>query len=168
MVYLKEANYEDLEEEYRAIKSIPFYENGYGNTFCFMDRETFFDVGIRKMIDSGRGVGLKEGHVPESYFFLWDDNRIVGLFKIRHYLSEELRNGSGHLGFGIIKDFRNMHYGTEGLRLTLEKCRELVEEDEVYMACFKYNKPSLAVMLNNGARIVREDSEIYYTRVRIR
>ena len=69
---------------------------------------------------------------------------------------------------GIIRDFRNMHYGTEGLRLTLEKCRELVREDEVYMACFKYNKPSLAVMLNNGARIVREDSEIYYTRVRIR
>ena len=168
MLYLKEANFEDAEEEYRAIKKIPFYENGYGNTYFFMDREMFTTAGIQKMIDSGRGFNLREDRVPESFFFLWDDDKIVGLFKIRHYLNNELREGSGHLGFGIIKEYRNQHYGTEGLRLTLEKCKELVREDEVYMACFKYNKPSLAVMLNNGARIVREDSEIYYTRVRIR
>ncbi len=168
MLYLKEANFEDSEQEFKAIKKIPFYENGYINKYCFMNKQTFETAGIQSMIDSASGFNLAENEVPESYFFLWDDNTIVGLFKIRHYLNDELRNGSGHLGFGIIEEYRGKHYGTEGLKLTLELCREIVHEDEVYMACYRNNTASLKVMLNNGAKIVKFDDEIYYTRVVIR
>ena len=168
MLYLKAANFEDSDKEFEAIKKIPFYENGYINKYCFMDKQTFKTAGIQNMLDSARGFNLAEGDVPESYYFLWKDNVIVGLFKIRHYLNDELREGSGHIGFGILKEYRGNHYGTEGLRMTLELCRKIVKEDEVYMACYRNNMPSLRVMLNNGAKIVRFDDEIYYTKVKIR
>lgn len=168
MLYLKAANFEDSEKEFKAIKQIPFYENGYINKYCFMNKQTFETAGIQSMLDSAGGFNLPEDDVPESYYFLWKDNIIVGLFKIRHYLNDELREGSGHIGFGIIKEYRGNHYGTEGLKLTLQKCGEIVKEDEVLMACYRNNMPSLKVMLNNGAKIVRYDDEIYYTKVKIR
>ena len=168
MLYLKEANYEDAEKEYEAISRMPAFENGFGNSFYKMTKEEFIPKGLAKMISFSTEKWLRFDRVPETYFFLWDDDVIVGLFKIRHYLNDSLREGAGHIGYGILKKYRGLHYGTKGLALALEKCREIVREDEVYLSCFKNNTPSLKVMLNNGARIVRDDGEIYYTRIPLR
>ncbi|MBE6125517.1 MAG: GNAT family N-acetyltransferase [Erysipelotrichaceae bacterium] len=168
MLVLKEPCYDDREKLYEAIRKMPLFENGFENRFALMSYRQFCQTGITRMQDEGRGINLKPGHVPQSYFFLWADDTIVGLFKIRHYLNEVLREGSGHIGFGIIREFRNRHYGSMGLKLALEKAGEIVREDTVYMSCFRYNEASLKVMLANGAWIDHEDEEIYYTRVKIR
>ena len=168
MLMLKEPVREDSEKLYEAISKMPFYENGFGNEFADLSYSSFCDIDIRMMQESGRGINLRPGRVPQTYFFLWDDDKIVGLFKVRHYLNRALRSGSGHIGFGIIDEYRGQHYASKGLALALEKARELVREDTVYMSCFRYNTPSLKAMLANGAWIDHEDDEIYYTRVRIR
>lgn len=168
MLYLKEANIEDAVKEYEAISRIPAFENGFGNVFYNMTKEEFIQKGLAKMISFSTEKMLRFDRVPETYFFLWDDDVIVGLFKIRHYLNDSLRDGAGHIGYGILRQYRGRHYATRGLALALEKCRELVREDEVYLACFKNNVASVRTMLNNGARIVRDDGEIYYTRIPLR
>lgn len=168
MLYLKQANREDIDEEYKAVSQFSRFENGFENIFYGMSKASFASKGINTLEDLAAGKKLKSYQVPETYFFLWDDNTIVGLFKIRHYLNDALRNGAGHIGFGIIPQYRNRHYATEGLKLALEECKKLVKEDEVYMACYKWNRPSIQVQLNNGARIVKEDEGIYHTRIKIR
>lgn len=168
MLVLKEPEIKDSDKLYDAMMTFPAWENGFENPFLRMSREEFADEGIRMMLDSGQGINLKPMYVPQSYFFLWDDDNVVGLFKIRHYLNVFLRQGSGHIGFGIVSNYRNRHYATEGLKLALEKAKEIVREDTVYMSCFRYNTASLKAMLNNGAWIDHEDDEIYYTRVKIR
>lgn len=165
MICLKEANNEDIEKEYEFIKDLPENENGFENENHGCSREEFENDILPRYINYSKGLGLSEGHVPQTMFFLWDDNDIVGLFKLRHYLVESLINGAGHIGYGI-KEYRGKGYATEGLRLTIEKARKTVPEDEIYMSVHKNNPASLKVQLKNGAYIHHEDEEEFYTRIK--
>lgn len=37
---------------------------------------------------------MKEGYVPQTIYFLWDNDEIVGMFKLSHYLNKHLINGA--------------------------------------------------------------------------
>lgn len=92
---------------------------------------------LRQLLDVAKRAGmsgLQEGWVPETEFFLWEDNRIVGWFRIRHWLTEELAKGAGHIGYGIRKEFRGKGYASLGLKLTVEKAWQMIREDEIYMS----------------------------------
>ena len=166
MLYLKEANYDDLEKEYLFVRDMPLDENGLTNEWNGVSREVFETIALKQMIDFSKGENLPEGFVPETFLFLWNDEQIVGQFRIRHYLCESLREGAGHIGYFIGKEYRGKGYGTEGLRLTLQKAMEIIPEDEVYLRVDKYNLPSLRVMLNNGGVIHHEDDIKYYVRIK--
>ena len=168
MLYLKKINLEDADKEYEAIKKIPYEENGYINKYHDVTKEEFINNVIPERIKIGEGIDLPEGKVPETYYFLWDDDEIVGLFKIRHYLNEKLRTGSGHIGYGILPDKRGKGYAKEGLKLAIQICKDLVKEDELYLAVYKKNPASLKVQKDNGAYIVSENEEEYFTRIKLR
>lgn len=164
MLYLKEINFDDIEKEYLFVREIPFDENGFTNQWHGCSREAFDEV-VRKRIAYSKGEELPEGYVPESFFYLWKEDTIVGEFRIRHFLCESLREGAGHIGYFIGKEYRGRGYATEGLRLTLEKALEIVPEEEIYLRVNKDNPASLKVMLKNGGRIDHEDEMKYYVRV---
>ncbi len=164
MLYLKEINFDDIEKEYRFVREIPFDENGFLNQWHGCSREVFDEV-VRKRIAYSKGEELPEGYVPESFFYLWKEDVIVGEFRIRHFLCESLREGAGHIGFFIGKEYRQKGYGTEGLRLTLELARGIVPEEEIYLRVNKDNPASLRVMIKNGGRIDHQDETKYYVRV---
>jgi predicted acetyltransferase len=88
------------------------------------------------------------------------------LFRIRHYLTEALANGAGHIGYGIKKEFRGKGYASEGLKLTIEKAWSIIKEDEIYMSVHKDNLTSLRVQMKNGAYIHHEDENEFYTRIK--
>ena len=117
------------------------------------------------MLAFAEGTGLPAGYVPETFFFLWDDDTVVGQFRVRHYLCESLRTGAGHIGYFIAKPFRGKGYGTEGLRLVLEEARHIVPEEEFYLRVNRDNPASLRVMMKNGGRIAAEDETKYYVRI---
>lgn len=166
MLYLKEANMEDVELEYDFITNTPENENGFTNPAFGCSREDFENMILPGYINHAKGVGLPQGWVPETEFFLWDEDKIVGLFRIRHYLTEGLANGAGHIGYGIRKEFRGRGYASAGLKLAIEKAWSMIKEDEIYMSVNKNNPASLQVQLKNGAVIHHEDEEEYYTRVK--
>lgn len=165
MRYLKKANRQDLEKEWAFVRDIPEDENGFGNKWHGVSREDFENITLEKMLASAEGRNLPEGHVPQTYFFLWDDDTIVGQFRIRHYLNDALREGAGHIGYFIAKPFRGKGYGTEGLRLTLQEAEKIVPEDEIYLRVYRNNPASLQVMLHNGGRIYREDEQNFYVKI---
>ncbi len=166
MIYLKEANLEDVQKEFEFITQLPEDENGFTNPNCGCSFEEFTEKILPGYIDHSKGLNLPAGHVPGTQYFLWDEDEIVGLFRIRHHLCEALANGAGHIGYGIRKEFRGRGYANEGLRLTIEKAWSIIPEDEIYMSVHKDNPASLKTQLKNGAYIHHEDEKEYFTRVK--
>lgn len=78
---------------------------------------------------------------------------------MRHYLNDALRSGGGHIGYGIRDKYRGRGYATKGLALTIEKARDLVAEDELYLSVHKDNPASLRVQEKNGAYIHHSDEK---------
>ena len=166
MLYLKEANFEDVEKEFEFVKNTPKDENGFTNPYFDCTKDEFENNILPRIINYSNGVGLPDGFVPETSYFLWDDEAIVGWFRLRHYLNDFLRNGAGHIGYGIGKAYRGKGYATEGLRLTIEKAWDIIEEDEIYISVHKDNPASLKVQQKNGAFIHHEDDKEFYTRIK--
>ncbi len=104
--------------------------------------------------------------LPETYYYLWDDDVLVGEFRIRHYLTDALKTGAGHIGYSIKKEVRGKGYGTKGLELTLDLARQIVPEEEIYLRVLKNNSPSFKAISSNGAYIADEDEEHYLMRVK--
>ena len=165
MILLKKANVEDAEKEWLFVREMPEDENGLINTYHGISREDFLNRALPEMLAFAEGRNLPEGYVPETFFFLWKDDTIIGQFRIRHYLCESLRSGAGHIGYFIAGPFRGNGYGTEGLRLTLEEARNIVPEEEIFLRVNRDNPASLKVMLKNGGRIVARDDSRYYVRI---
>ena len=100
----------------------------YGIPFeCFVEEE------IPRRLRCAQGRDLLPGRVPETYFFLWDGDTPVALFKVRHFLNDALRKGSGHMGYGVRRTCRGRGYATRGLALAIQKAREMVPENELYL-----------------------------------
>ena len=168
MLEIRELNWQDADAIYQVFKDLPEDENGFMNPYHGIDKETFMHEIMTKLINIANGINLKPGYVPQTYYFLWEENHIVGVYKLRHYLNEHLRNGSGHIGYGILPAYRNQGYAKKGLALLLEIAKDVIREDEIYMASHKDNPASLHVQLANGAYIHHDDEEEVYTRIPIK
>ena len=97
------------------------------------------------------------GWVPDSVFFLLDDerNRLLGAVNIRHYLTDALLKDGGHIGDGIRPSERRKGYATKMIHLALEECRKL-GIDRVLMICNKDNIGSARSIIRNGGVLENE------------
>ena len=106
-----------------------------------------------------------DGKVPDSVFFLLDDerNRLLGAVNIRHYLNDYLLREGGHIGDGIRPTERRKGYATEMIRLALVECKKLGIY-RVLITCDKDNIGSAKSIIKNGGVIenefVNSDGEI--------
>ena len=125
--------------------------------YSLNQKDMDFTTYVTSLNDESLGKGIPENWVPASTYFLLDDNeQICGAVNIRHRLTDNLRIEGGHAGYGIKPSARNKGYGTEILRLALEKVREL-GITEVLITCDKENIGSAKVIQNNGGIL---DSEV--------
>lgn len=165
MLYLKEANLEDAKKEWQFVRDMPEDENGLTNAWHGIAWEMFEEKALPDMLRFAKGIDLPDWMVPETFLFLWEDDVIVGQFRIRHYLNDALRTGGGHIGYFIAKPFRGRGLATEGLRLTLERAKSIVPENEFFLRVNRSNPASLRVMLKNGGRVVSEDETHDFVRI---
>ncbi|WP_456271394.1 GNAT family N-acetyltransferase [Bacillus sp. AK031] len=102
--------------------------------------------------NNSKGLGLPEGWVPDSTYWLVDtDQAIVGAVNIRHSLTENLMNAGGHIGYGIRPSARRKGYATQILSLSLEKTKELGIE-KVLVVCDEGNIGSEKTILKNSGK----------------
>ena len=94
---------------------------------------------------------LPEGYVPDSVFFLLDEerNRLLGAVNIRHYLNDYLLKYGGHIGDGVRPSERRKGYATEMIRLALIECKKL-GIDRVLITCNASNIGSKKSIIKNG------------------
>lgn len=166
MLYLKKANMADVQKEWQFVRDMPEDENGLTNQWHDISLEDFRTKALPDMIRYSQGIDLPDWMVPETFFFLWEDETIVGQFRIRHYLNDALRAGAGHIGYYIGKKQRGRGLASEGLRLTLDIAKDIIPEDEIYLRVNKDNPASLRVMQKNGGRVVGESEDKIFVRIR--
>ncbi len=164
-LHIKQVNFDDFDKEYIFIRDMPINENGVSNPYHGIEEGEFKNA-IAQMVDYANGKNLPLGFVPMTTLFLWWGEDIVGLFRVRHFLNDQLKGGAGHIGYFIKKEFRGRGFAKEGLRLTLEFAKSLVKEEEFFLRVDKLNLASLKVIQSNGGKIYREDEEKYYLKIK--
>jgi len=117
-----------------------------------------FDAMLARLADCSRGVGLPDGFVPHSTFWLVEDGaRVVGVSNVRHALTPSLLREGGHIGYGIRPSARRRRLGHEILRQSLRRARDLGIRD-VLVTCGAVNVASASVIRRNGGVL---ESEAY-------
>ena len=111
-----------------------------------------FDDSVRRAKDHVRGIGLSEGWVPASTFWLVCQDGIIGTCDLRHELNDFLRNYGGHIGYSIRPSQRRKGYGTKMLALALEKARALGIK-RALITCDDDNIASARMIEKNGGKL---------------
>jgi len=114
-----------------------------------------FPAFVRKCEDASNGVGVPEGYVPWTSFWLVEGGRILGEIHLRHSLTEALRDVGGHIGYTVRPTQRRKGCGTEMLKLALPEARKL-GLDRVMITCDKVNTASARVIQKNGGVLESE------------
>lgn len=70
MLYLKEANIDDMQKEYEVITRIPFDENGFTNEYENCSFEEFKEKILPSFINHAKGIDLKDGFCSRYELFL--------------------------------------------------------------------------------------------------
>ena len=154
----------DFDRAYEFQNTFVQDENGFINAAYGFSREEFQEyVKLRKQ--NSEGVNLPEGFVPDTVYLLETEGEYVGIFNLRHRLTEGLIHGAGHIGYGISPKYRGKGYATKGLEMLLEIARKIVPEEEIYLSVHKDNLTSLNVQKKNGAYIHHENEAEYFTRI---
>ena len=153
---LRQINTKDAFAQWEYTTALPSDENGLTNPYHGVSYDEYMEKVLPALISYEHPENMPEWFVPETYFYLWDEGHLVGEFRIRHYLTEALRTGAGHIGYSILKDVCGKGYGTEGLRLTVQIAKSIIPEDEIYLRVNKDNIASQKVMIKNGARLAEK------------
>jgi predicted acetyltransferase len=98
------------------------------------------------------GIGLAASWVPmRSYFLLKEQATIVGVTRLRTRLTSALELDGGHIGYDIVPGYRRLGYGTELLRLTLQKAQALGLA-KVILTAESSNIGSIKIIERNGGQ----------------
>lgn len=166
MLELRKMNRKDAFEQWKYVASMPSCENGLTNKYEGITFEEYINTALPELMMHENPINMPEWFVPQTYYYLWDNGILLGEYRIRHRLTDELKTGAGHIGYSIKKDFRGKGYGACGLALALDLAKGIVPEDEIYLRVLKSNLPSFRAICKNGAHIASEDEAYYYMRVK--
>ena len=166
MIYLKEFDSKNIYKQYKTLRRLPS-TNGFINDYYKVRYSKFKKEELIRIINNSSKSNILNNEVPETYYLLLDDKKIVGLFKIRHYLNEGWKNGGGHIGYAILAKYQGLGYGKVGLKLAIEKLKSLEDfkEEEIYLACLNDNIASINIILSNNGYIHHKDSKKTYFRI---
>lgn len=111
-----------------------------------------FDDYIKQLEDHRAGLNLPERFVPSTFLVAEVDGAIVGRTSIRHRLNEFLLHMGGHIGYGVLPEYRRRGYATEILRQSLTIVRAM-GIDRVLVTCDDDNIGSIRAIEACGGRL---------------
>lgn len=115
-----------------------------------VELEKDFDAYVQLILSRAEGKNLPAGYVPATEYWIINENGIyVGRVDIRHRLNQHLQKEGGNIGHNVVKSQRGKGYGTQALKLGLEKAKELGLQN-VLLTCDVGNVPSSKIIEKNG------------------
>lgn len=113
---------------------------------------------VEKLRGFAKGIGLPEGYLPHTEFWLVDGDHYIGRLDIRHSLNQHLLDVGGHIGYDVRPSLRGQGYGNKILELGLPKAKEL-GLNKVLLTCSEGNIASEKIIVKNGG--VYEDARFH-------
>jgi len=108
-----------------------------------------YDDFLEKLENNKHQELIKAEYSPQTTFGVFDNDRLIGGFNLRHEIKGNLINHGGNIGYLIRPSERGKRYGTKLLHLALEKADELGLK-KVLVSCRIENVGSMKVIENNG------------------
>lgn len=118
------------------------------------DYENFTDF-LKKIEDYTTGTNIPNDAVPSSTFWLMNNDEIIGVTNLRHFLNKEIEFCGGHIGLGIRPSYRGKGIGKLLMAKSIEKL-QLMGVDSVHIHCYKENTASAAMIVANGGELASE------------
>ena len=94
-------------------------------------------------------TNLPAGRVPQTTFWILDDQRAVGLLRMRHRLNDYTRVSGGHIGYYVRPSARRQGLATQALALALQEIVQLGVRS-VMLTTNPDNLGSIRVIEENG------------------
>lgn len=164
-LYLRKASAEDGEDIYRLLQALPAEENGFVNTAAGKSYEEYRQW-LLGVVKNAAQQGIVDGwKVPQTTYWLYCDDLPVGYGKIRHFLTEKLKETGGHLGISILPEHRGQGLGTFFIGALVQECKTL-EIEEVLLTIRNSNQASIKAVLANGGQIEKIADERHYLVIR--
>lgn len=146
MIYLTVPSEKYKKSYLKALEE--FRQEGAELWYVPKENETF-DEFITRLHNNAEGKDLPDGWVPDSTFWLINNDEYIGRVSIRHLLNKKLEKFGGHIGYDIRPSKRKLGYGSKILALSLIKAEELGLE-KVLVTCDDDNTASKKIIENNG------------------
>ena len=146
-----------LRDSYRALIA-EFVANGNALVpFTLSFDHTDFDAFLAKLADCAIGVGVPDGFVAHSTFWLVrGGTEVVGVSNIRHALTPGLLRDGGSIGYGIRPTARRQGLGIAILGLSLPRAAEL-GVSRALVTCGEPNVASAKAIMRNGGVLESEE-----------
>lgn len=93
-----------------------------------------------------KGIGLKSGYVPMTVLWLIDDEKFIGIYTIRHYLTEALQRSGGHIAYAVIPSARGKGIAAQGLKLCCQYAHDVLNIRDALVCCHASNIASYKTM----------------------
>lgn len=158
---LKRLSVNDGSDVYVMLQEIPKDENGFINGVNGMSCEEFKAWLIDQNENSCK-TEIEDGwKVPQTTFWLYADGNPVGVGKIRHFLTDKLRQAGGHIGYAIAPAERGKGFGKQLLKALLVEAKKL-GIDRALITVQNGNIASVKVALANGGIIEKVSDERHF------
>ena len=161
---LKKLSIHDGQDIYEMLQELPADENGFVNSVHGKTYEEY-QAWLASCAKSSEQSGLIDGwKVPQTTFWLYEDGQPVGMGKVRHILTDALREHGGHVGYAIRPSARNRGLGKKLLALLAVESRKL-GLDQLLLTIQNQNTASIRTALANGGRIEKITEDRHYIRM---
>lgn len=143
---MKKSNLNDGVDVYKFLCDLGIGENGFHMTPPSDEIE--FKELLKKFLKDSEEI-QPIGRVMQEIYWMYIDNEIVGILKLRPQLNGNLLINGGNMGISISPKFRGNGYG----KLIIKKGVELLKEKGVYkvlITIYENNIPSRKAVESNG------------------
>ena len=125
--------------------------------FDFDDSIPFSEY-VKKLNGWSLGIGLPDKFVPNTFLVGVVDGTIVGRLSLRHCLNDFLERIGGHIGYGVVPQYRMQGYAREMVKQALPLCESLGIK-KVLITCDVDNHASMKVIERCGGVFQNETND---------
>lgn len=158
-LYLKKIGIEDKERVIEYIKELVIY--GSNRDGLWYEESESYEVMLEnlKKHENFQFEKFDQEDTPCIQFLLIrsEDDKMVGAVSVRPYLTKRLDESyGGNIGYSVRPTERKKGYASVGLKLAIEKCKEINPEGKIIVCCYKDNVGSRKTIVKNGGKLIKE------------
>jgi predicted acetyltransferase len=149
MIFLTEPNIKYQETFLAGLRE--FHQEGRMLQYNFQIVSQDFERFLYHLRTQQDRTKLASHVIPQSHFWLIDDNEFIGILSLRRGPDDTFIKISGHVGYQVRPLKRRHGYGKELLRYGLQKAKDL-GFTRVLLTCDEDNIASKKVIESNGGQ----------------